>query len=115
MTGRARLIPAMTCWLVVVVVVEMASLAALTAVAVARNRERQDSCTANRILVRHLGLTDLALAPGTSYTRHPSQSDLFAAYGSHPSAIEHFPAGSVVDPPATRLDAALPTAGAPRP
>ena len=53
----------------------------------------------NRLLVRELLLTDLALSPGTSYTRHPSQADLFAPHSEHPAAIEHFPAGSIVPPP----------------
>ena len=57
---------------------------------------------ANRHLVRELLLTDLALSSGTSYTRHPSQADLFAPHNEHPAAIEHFPAGSIVQPPVPR-------------
>lgn len=53
---------------------------------------------ANRALASELGLTDLALWPGTSYTRHPSQADLFAPFSDHPAALERWPAGSVVPP-----------------
>lgn len=53
----------------------------------------------NSRLVEQLGLTDLALWSGASYCRHPSQADLFAPHGDHPSALDHFPAGSVVPPP----------------
>lgn len=53
----------------------------------------------NSTLVERLRLTDLALWSGTSYCRHPSQADLFAPHGDHPSALDHFPAGSVVPPP----------------
>ena len=53
----------------------------------------------NSTLVEQLRLTDLALWSGTSYCRHPSQADLFAPHGDHPSAMDHFPAGSVVPPP----------------
>ncbi len=52
----------------------------------------------NRTLVGQLRLTDLALWSGASYCRHPSQADLFAPHGDHPSALDHFPAGSVVPP-----------------
>ena len=63
-----------------------------------RQTQRQTG-DANRLLVRELLLTDLALSSGTSYTRHPSQADLFAPHNEHPAAIEHFPAGSIVQPP----------------
>lgn len=53
----------------------------------------------NRGLVSALGLTDLALFPGASYTRHPSQADRFAPFSDHPAALEHSPAGSVVPAP----------------
>jgi len=52
----------------------------------------------NKALVAQLGLTDLALWPGASYCRHPSQADIFAPHGDHPAALEHFPAGSLVPP-----------------
>lgn len=51
-------------------------------------------------LVRELGLTDLAIWTEARYTRHPSQADFFSAFQDSPGALEHFPAGSVVSPPA---------------
>ncbi len=53
-----------------------------------------------RALVAKLGLTDLALWTEARYTRHPSQADRFAAFQDFPAAIEHFPAGSIIAPPA---------------
>jgi hypothetical protein len=51
-------------------------------------------------VVGKLELTDLALFTEARYTRHPSQADLHSAFQDHPVALEHFPAGSVVGPPA---------------
>lgn len=51
-------------------------------------------------LARELGLTDLAIWTEARYTRHPSQADFFSAFQDSPGALEHFPAGSVVSPPA---------------
>lgn len=51
-------------------------------------------------LVRTLGLTDLCLFTEARYTRHPSQADLFTAFQDHPAALEHFPSGSLLTPPA---------------
>ncbi|MCJ7753966.1 MAG: hypothetical protein MUP13_05350 [Thermoanaerobaculales bacterium] len=90
----------LTVMTVIVMAVEAAIAIALAVPATARDLGRQQSWSANRNLVRELGLTDLALSGGTSYTRHPSQADLFAPHNEHPAAIEHFPAGSVVQPPA---------------
>ena len=53
---------------------------------------------AGRELVASLPLTDLALATEARYTRHPSQADRFAPFQDLPSAIEHYPAGSIVAP-----------------
>ena len=50
--------------------------------------------------VRRLGLTDLALFTEARYTRHPSQADLHSAFQDHPVALEHFPTGSPLPPPA---------------
>jgi hypothetical protein len=57
------------------------------------------SIPANRKLARELELTDLALWTEARYTRHPSQSDLFAPFQDLPSSLEHFPAGSIVVAP----------------
>lgn len=58
------------------------------------------SRTALREAVMELQLTDLALWSGPAYCRHPSQADLFTPFSDHPGALEHFPAGSLVPPPA---------------
>lgn len=88
---------------IALVVIEIACAATLAVTGSAGDRNRQEAREVNRLVVRELGLTDLALSTGTSYTRHPTQADLFAAHGEHPCAIEHFPAGSVVPPPADQL------------
>jgi hypothetical protein len=49
--------------------------------------------------VRELGLTDLALFTEARYTRNPSQADLHSAFQDHPMALEHFPSGSIQQPP----------------
>ncbi len=51
-------------------------------------------------LAARLGLTDLALFTEARYTRHPSQADLHSAFQDHPVALEHFPTGSLLPPPA---------------
>ncbi len=52
-------------------------------------------------LVRRLQLTDLCLFTEARYTRHPAMADLHAPFQDHPTALEHFPSGSLVTPPAT--------------
>ena len=86
---------------VILTALETAVAIALTVSGSVRDRRQQSARDDNRLLVRELGLTDLALCCGTSYTRHPSQADIFAAHGEHPAAIEHFPSGSIVQPPPT--------------
>jgi len=54
-------------------------------------------------LVAQLRLTDLALFTEARYTRHPSQADLHSAFQDHPMALEHFPTGSLIGPPAGLL------------
>lgn len=53
---------------------------------------------AKRDLVKHFRLTDLSLWTEARYTRHPSQADLFTPFQDFPSALEHFPAGSIISP-----------------
>jgi len=48
--------------------------------------------------VRSLQLTDLSLWTEARYTRHPSQADRFTPFQDFPSALEHFPAGSIMAP-----------------
>ena len=100
MTVSTRPVGVLTVVAVIVLAVQAAIAIALAVSATARDLGRQQKWSANRNLVRELGLTDLALSCGTSYTRHPSQADLFAPHNEHPAALEHFPAGSVVQPPA---------------
>lgn len=56
-------------------------------------------------LVARLGLTDLVLFTEARYTRHPSQADLQSAFQDHPAALEHFPTGALLPPPAGILKA----------
>jgi len=59
-----------------------------------------DGATASRArLVHDLQLTDLALFTEARYTRHPSQADLHSAFQNHPTALDHFPSGSLRAPP----------------
>jgi hypothetical protein len=53
-------------------------------------------------LVGSLKLTDLCLFTEARYTRHPAMADFFAPFQDHPGALEHFPSGSFVPPPAVR-------------
>ena len=53
---------------------------------------------AEKELVNHLRLTDFAVWTEARYTRHPSQTDFFSPFQEFPSALEHFPAGSVIAP-----------------
>jgi hypothetical protein len=69
---------------------------------------RQPQRAAKRTIVNRLMLTDFALWTEARYTRNPSQADLFTPFQDFPSAIEHFPAGSILAPgkirDATRLE-----------
>jgi len=51
-------------------------------------------------LVKRLALTDLCLFTEASYTRHLSQADLSTPFQDAPTALEHFPSGSLTVPPA---------------
>jgi len=51
-----------------------------------------------RTTVGALQLTDLAIWTEARYTRHPSQADRFTPFQDFPSALEHFPAGSIIAP-----------------
>lgn len=50
-------------------------------------------------IARELQLTDLCLFTEARYTRHPALGDVHAAFQDHPSALEHFPSGSLVPAP----------------
>ncbi|MBF0471100.1 MAG: hypothetical protein HQL48_06955 [Gammaproteobacteria bacterium] len=64
-----------------------------------RREQRQPELEQMRQLVRQLELTDLALVTEARYIRHLSQTDLFAPFQDHPLALEHFPSGSLIQPP----------------
>lgn len=51
-------------------------------------------------MVKKLELTDLCLFTEARYTRHLSQSDFNTPFQDHPISLEHFPSGSLVEPPA---------------
>jgi hypothetical protein len=51
-------------------------------------------------VVKELRLTDLCLFTEARYTRHLSMADIHAPFQDHPLALEHFPSGSLVMPPA---------------
>lgn len=59
-------------------------------------------------LVHDLRLTDLCLSTEARYTRHPAMADLHAPFQDHPTALEHFPSGSLVLPSLNRTHASLP-------
>jgi len=63
-------------------------------------RGNDSALAGSRALVGELGLTDLALFTEARYTRHLSQADRHTAFQDHPLALDHFPSGSLVPPPA---------------
>lgn len=71
----------------------------LVAVAVELVRSSPSRAEAER-LTATLGLTDLALVNEARYLRHLSLADLHSPFQDHPVALEHFPAGAVIAPPA---------------
>jgi hypothetical protein len=52
-----------------------------------------------RTLVRELQLTDLCIFTEARYTRHPAMADNHAPFQEHPTALDHFPSGSLLLPP----------------
>ncbi len=88
-------------WCRVILFVLALEIFAVVAIGIAGRTPGQQSDrvrAVNKTLVGQLRLTDLALWSGASYCRHPTHADLFAPHGDHPSALDHFPAGSVVPP-----------------
>ncbi len=49
--------------------------------------------------VAGLRLTDLCLFTEARYTRNPALADLHTPFQDHPTALEHFPSGSLASPP----------------
>jgi hypothetical protein len=66
------------------------------------------------VLVRNLGLTDLCLFTEARYTRHPAMADRHAAFQDHPMALDHFPSGSLLSPPAFPSPHAPPSPAVPQ-
>lgn len=82
------------------VVLVLATLALLIRVDLRLRQEQALLAMAKKgELVRRLRLTDLCLSTEATYTRHPSQADLFAPFADHPGALEHFPSGTMIGPP----------------
>ena len=50
-------------------------------------------------LAERLQLTDLCLFTEARYTRNPALADLHTPFQDHPTALEHFPSGTLVAPP----------------
>ena len=65
-----------------------------------RGRDPDETLRPGLDLVAGLGLTDLALFTEARYTRHLTRADLHSAFQDHPLALDHFPSGSLVPPPA---------------
>lgn len=61
-------------------------------------RHSEQHLPALKATVSALQLTDLSLWTEARYTRHPSQADRFTPFQDFPSALEHFPAGSIMAP-----------------
>ena len=55
---------------------------------------------ANRALARWFVFTDPCLFTDARYTRHPSLADRHSPFQDYPLALEHFPSGSLIPPPA---------------
>jgi hypothetical protein len=67
-------------------------------------RANAPASAATAELVERLRLTDPVLFTEARYTRHPTQADLQSAFQDHPVALEHFPTGSLLPPPAGILN-----------
>jgi len=65
-----------------------------------RNSGAEARFAANRALARWFVLTDPCLFTDARYTRHPSLADRHSAFQDYPLALEHFPSGALVMPPA---------------
>ena len=84
---------------IALILVEVTILLFLSSAASWSERQTRPHLIANQQLAKNLMLTDLALWSESRYSRHPSQADFFAPFQDFPSAIDHFPAGSMVAPP----------------
>ena len=79
----------------------LAALALLAGLDAARRQSGAETRFApNRALARWIVFTDPSLFTDARYTRHPSLADRHSAFQDHPLALEHFPSGTLVVPPA---------------
>jgi hypothetical protein len=67
--------------------------------AVVMQRNTQTLLEENSEMVKRLRLTDLCLFTDARYTRHPSMADMNTPFQDHPTALEHFPSGTLAGPP----------------
>ena len=82
-------------------VAALAALGLLAGLDAARRHSGAEArLAANRALARWVVFTDPALFTDARYTRHPSLADRHSAFQDHPLALEHFPSGTLVVPPA---------------
>ena len=83
------------------VIAALVSLVLLAGLDAARRHSGAEArFAANRALARWFVLTDPCLFTDARYTRHPSLADHHSAFQDYPLALEHFPSGSLVLPPA---------------
>jgi len=87
-----------TCYFAVLTVLSVAFVAMFP-----HSRHQQSelaqSIDSKALMVKELGLTDLCLFTEASYTRHITQTDLRTPFQDHPLSLEHFPSGSLMQPP----------------
>jgi hypothetical protein len=62
--------------------------------------QAEETVVVNQQLVSDLQLTDICLFTEARFTRHPTQADLNTPFQEHPLALDHFPSGSLIKPPA---------------
>jgi len=63
-------------------------------------RNEQHAAARHDERLRSLHVTDLCLVTEARYSRHPAMADRHAAFQEHPLALEYFPSGSLITPPA---------------
>jgi hypothetical protein len=78
------------------ILLEIATISILLLLGQVDIRAQQPQIEARRTIVNRLMLTDFALWTEARYTRNPSQADRFSPFQDFPSAIEHFPSGSIM-------------------
>ncbi len=87
---------------IAVLLCELTVLVVLLFYASVQVADSKKQIVALRNLTRELQLTDLSVWTEARYTRNPSQADWFSPFQDFPSSVEHFPAGSLIEPPMRR-------------